>query len=94
MPFYSELVTVTVTEAARPDNHNIGKISKVSITFSPKICSGMTVTHRIFLNLNQSIPKSKKQQKNTNVKKKILYKRNCFKSKQMPKELRIPSNKD
>lgn len=45
MPFYSEVVTVTVTEAARPDNHDIGKTSKLSITFSPKIYSGMTIMH-------------------------------------------------
>lgn len=47
MPFYSER-SLTVTEAARPDNHNIEKTSKVSITVSPKIYSRMTIMHRNF----------------------------------------------
>lgn len=64
MPFYSELVTVF--EAAKPDNHNLGKTSKVSIIFSPKIYWHDHNAQK-FLNLNQSIPKSKKQQKTTKV---------------------------
>lgn len=77
MPFYSEL-SLTVTEAAGPDNHNIEKTSKVSITISPKIYSGIYIIYiynaEKFWNVNQSIPKSKKQQKNTNVKKNHTHK--------------------